>query len=53
MGAFFGGPAAYPIVIGVLVITTLLWFLFVHQGDQIVLNIGVTLLATMYVGGLG
>lgn len=52
-GAFFGGPAAYPIVIGVLVITTLLWFLFVHQGDQIVLNIGVTLLATLYVGGLG
>jgi phosphatidate cytidylyltransferase len=52
-GAFFGGPSAYPIVIALLVITTLLWYLLVHQGDQVVLNIGVTLFATLYVGGLG
>lgn len=52
-GPFFRGPAAYPYVLGLIVITTLMWFLVVHPGDQPVMNIGATLFGTLYVGGLG
>lgn len=51
-GAYARGAAAYPIVLGLLVIVTLLWFLFVNRGEQAVMNAGATMFGSLYVGGL-
>lgn len=52
-GAYWRGPAAYPVVLGLLTMGTLVWFLVVHPGDQQVMNAGATILGTLYVAGLG
>lgn len=51
-GAYAKGAAAYPIVLGLLVIVTLLWFLFVNRHEQAVMNAGATMFGSLYVGGL-
>lgn len=47
------GYFAYPIVLGVFMLAGLAWFLFVQPGEGAVMNLGVTLLGVLYVGGLG
>jgi len=44
---------AYPVLVAVTVIATLLWFFWVSPGDGAVMNIGVTLLGIGWIGGLG
>ncbi len=44
---------AYPVLLGVTIISTLLWYFWVSPGDGAVMNIGVTLLGIGWIGGLG
>lgn len=50
---YWRGDAAYPIVGGLVVVAGLLWFLFGVDQEQVTADLGVTLLGTAYVGGLG
>jgi len=50
---FAAGLAAYPVVLGLLVITGLLWFLWVAPGEGAMANLGLTLLGVLWVGVLG
>jgi len=43
----------YPIVIGLTVVASMIWFLWVHPGPGAVGNLGVTLLGVAWIGGLG
>ena len=47
------GFFAYPIVLGLTMLTGLAWFLFVQPGEGAVMNLGVTLLGIGYIGVLG
>lgn len=53
VGTSLFGMAAYPSVLGVTIIVTLVWFLFVQPGEGAVPNLGVTLLGVMWIGLLG
>jgi len=53
IGAYQVGSAAYPIVLGLAVMSGMMWYLFVSPGDQPVQNLGATMLGMLYVGGLG
>lgn len=52
-GTYFSGLSAYPVVLGLTVLTTLLWYLWVSPGPRAALKIGGTLLVVMWVGFLG
>ena len=52
-GPLYKVYAAYPIVLGLAMITGLMWFLFVHPGEGALMNLGVTLVGIMWIGGLG
>ncbi|MHB1137918.1 MAG: phosphatidate cytidylyltransferase [Microthrixaceae bacterium] len=47
------GLGAYPIVLGLTVITGLLWYLWVVSGEYSVINLGLTLLGVGWIGMLG
>lgn len=47
------GFAAYPVVVGITVISGLLWYLWVAPGEGTVKNLGLTLLGIMWIGFLG
>jgi phosphatidate cytidylyltransferase len=53
LGAYWKGESALPVVVGLTVVTTLLWFLFVHPHGHPTMNAGVTVLAIGQVGLLG
>lgn len=53
IGTYFTGLAAYPVVLGLTVMTTLLWYLWVSPGPRAALKIGGTLLVVMWIGFLG
>lgn len=53
LGTYFTGLAAYPVVLGLTVITTLLWYLWVSPGPRAAMKIGGTLLVVMWAGFLG
>ena len=53
LGAYWKGESALPLVFGLIVVATLLWFLFVHPHAHPTMNAGVTLLAIAQVGLLG
>ncbi|MEZ5380719.1 MAG: phosphatidate cytidylyltransferase [Microthrixaceae bacterium] len=53
IGAYNVGTAAYPVVLGLAVMAGLLWYLVVAPGDNVVQNLGATMLGMLYVGGLG
>ncbi len=44
---------AYPVVLAMVVMSSLLWFFWVSPGDGVVMNLGVTLLGIAWIGGLG
>ncbi|HTN99112.1 MAG TPA: CDP-archaeol synthase, partial [Microthrixaceae bacterium] len=50
---YTSGLEAYPAVIGLTVITGLLWYLWVAPGERAVPNLGVTLLGILWIGFLG
>ncbi len=50
---YWRGDAAYPIVGGLVIVAGLLWFLFGVDQEQVTADLGVTLLGTAYLGGLG
>ena len=52
-GTYFAGVDAYPVVLGLTVITTLLWYLWIRPGGHIVRSTGGVLLTVMWVGFLG
>ena len=49
----YEGYFAYPVVLGLTTIIGLAWYLFVQPGEGAVMNLGVTLLSVMWIGGLG
>ena len=53
IASFTSGLAAYPIVLGLTIITGLLWFLWVAPGERSTTNLGLTLLGVMWIGLLG
>lgn len=53
VASYTSGLAAYPVVIGLSVLTGLLWYLWVAPGGGAVQNLGLTLLGVMWVGVLG
>ncbi len=53
LGVYFRGVEAYPIILGIIVFVTFLWFLLVANEQPAVPNIGATLLVVAYVGVLG
>lgn len=53
LATFTSGLAAYPIVLGLTIITGLLWFLWVAPGERSATNLGLTLLGVMWIGLLG
>jgi phosphatidate cytidylyltransferase len=52
LGAYWKSEAAFAPILGLTVIATLLWYLWVHRNDA-TMNAGVTLLAILQVGFLG
>lgn len=52
-GTYLGGLSAYPVVLGLIVMTTLLWYLWVSPGPRAALKIGGTLLVVLWIGFLG
>ncbi len=53
IASYTSGLAAYPIVLGLTIVTGLLWFLWVAPGERSATNLGLTLLGVMWVGLLG
>ncbi len=53
IASYTSGLAAYPIILGLTIITGLLWFLWVAPGERSATNLGLTLLGVMWVGLLG
>jgi phosphatidate cytidylyltransferase len=53
IGAYMKGEAAIPLVLGLVVVFTLLWYLVGVVRDRPTINVGVTLLGFMWVGFLG
>jgi len=50
---FTFGLSAFPVVIGLTVISGLLWYLWVAPGENSVSNLGLTLLGVLWIGFLG
>lgn len=58
MAGFIIGPAlfglgAYPVLLGITVVSALIWYLLVAPGEGSVANLGITLLGVVWIGGLG
>lgn len=53
LAIYWHGLATVPIVLGLAVVTTLVWFLFVDQDSRPLPNLCVTLAGVLYIGGLG
>jgi CDP-diglyceride synthetase len=53
IASLYEGFFAYPVILGLLTLAGLAWFIFVSPGEGAVMNLGVTLLGVMYIGGLG
>src|SRR4029453_9550220 len=53
LAAYWRGEAAIPLVMALVVVTTLAWWLLDLGGGHAVANAGIPVLGVMYVGGLG
>ena len=53
LGAYHRGYEAYPVVLGLTVLTGICWFLFDVDSEHVTANLAVTLLGVAWVGGLG
>ncbi|MEE3139694.1 MAG: phosphatidate cytidylyltransferase [Actinomycetota bacterium] len=53
LGAYHRGYEAYPVVLGLTVLTGICWFLFDVDSEHVTANLAVTLLGVGWVGGLG
>lgn len=53
LAVYWRGVEAYPLMIFLVVVAGLLWYVFGVDGERPASNLGVTLLAVAYVGGLG
>jgi phosphatidate cytidylyltransferase len=53
LGTALTGLAAYPVVLGLTVLLTLVWYLLVAPGDGAVPNISITLTGVVWIGFLG
>jgi CDP-diglyceride synthetase len=53
VGAYLSGAAAYPLVVALVAVFSLLWYLFKVEQARPVVNVAVTLLAFAWVGVLG
>ena len=53
LGAYHRGYEAYPVVLGLTVLTGMCWFLFDVDSEHVTANLAVTLLGVGWVGGLG
>ena len=53
LGAYHRGYAAYPVVLGLTVLTGMCWFLFDVDSEHVTANLAVTLLGAGWIGGLG
>lgn len=53
LAAYWRGEAAIPLVVFLMVVTTMLWWLMDLSPDRAVPNIGITLFGFLYVGVLG
>lgn len=51
--AYWRGEAAIPLMLFLVVVTTLLWWLLDLGGEHAIANAGITLMGVLYVGGLG
>lgn len=50
---YTSGLNAYPVVLPLTVVLSLIWYLWVQPGEHAVRNLGVTLLGVMWIGFLG
>lgn len=54
LAAYWRGEGAIPLMVFLVVVTTLCWWLFdAGPGDHALPNVGITVFGVMYVGGLG
>jgi phosphatidate cytidylyltransferase len=53
LAAYWRGEAAIPLVMFLVVVTTMLWWLLELSPDRAVPNIGITVFGVFYIGGLG
>lgn len=53
LAAYFDPTMAYPVVLGLAVMTGLIWYFWVQPGEGAVMNLGVTLLGIVWIGALG
>ncbi|MFV0317852.1 MAG: phosphatidate cytidylyltransferase [Microthrixaceae bacterium] len=52
LGPALFGLGAYPVLLGIIVVSGLIWYLMVAPGEGSVVNLGLTLLGTFWIGGL-
>lgn len=52
-GTYFAGVEAYPVVLGLTVVTSMLWFLWIRPDVRITRGMGGVLLSVMWIGFLG
>lgn len=53
LGAYVDPVASYPVVAALATVLGLVWYFWVQPGEGAVMNLGVTLLGTFWIGGLG
>jgi phosphatidate cytidylyltransferase len=53
LAAYWRGEAAIPLMVFLVVVTTLLWWLLDADAEHAVADAGITVLGVMYIGGLG
>ncbi|MPY94345.1 MAG: hypothetical protein GEV08_15170 [Acidimicrobiia bacterium] len=53
LAAYWRGVEAFPLMLFLVVVAGLLWYVFGVDGERPASNLGITLLAVGYVGGLG
>ena len=53
VGAYLRGSGAIPLVLGLTVVLTMVWYLVGERGERPATGAGLTLLAVVWIGGLG
>ncbi len=53
LSTFYFQAEAYPVVLGIIMITGLLWYLWIAPGARLVRDLGATLFIIMWIGFLG